>query len=217
LYDAWHAGDRRAGAELFDRHYESLARFFRNKVSDGACDDLVQSVFLACAEPGQGFRGESSFRGYLFGVAHRQLYKYYRGQHRAPPLLDLESACASELGQTISERLQLREEQRLLLRALRHIPLEHQETLELHYWEQMGVSEIAQVVGAPEGTVKSRLRRARALLHQQLAALAPSKDVLESTLGGLDHWAQAVREGLSEREEQRSSPAPGDQGGPNSA
>lgn len=199
LYEAWCQGDRRAGAELFDRYYEPLARFFRNKVSESACDDLLQSVFLACTEARDRFRGQSSFRGYLFGMAHKQLYKHYRSQGRAPELVDFERTCAGELGASISEGLQLREEQRLLLRALRHIPIDYQEVLELHYWERLETAEIAEVVGAPAGTVKSRLRRGRELLEQQLGVLAPTRAVLESTLGGLDRWAASVREGVSRR------------------
>ncbi|HYV48659.1 MAG TPA: sigma-70 family RNA polymerase sigma factor [Myxococcaceae bacterium] len=200
LHDAWRSGDRRAGAELFDRYYEPLARFFRNKVEESAGDDLLQSVFLACAEARDGFRGQSSFRAYLFGVAHNQLYKLYRSRKRSPELVDFESVCTGELGVSHGAGLQLREEQRLLLRALRHIPVEYQEVLELHYWEQMETAEIAQVMGSPPGTVKSRLRRGRQLLEEQLRTLAPTREVLESTLGGLERWAVSVRERMPPRE-----------------
>src|SRR5262249_20232805 len=156
------------GAQLFDRHYESLARYFRNKASESACDDLVQSVFLACTEGREQFQERSSFRSYLFGVAHHQLHHHYRSRHRAPAAIDFQSVSASEPGLAVEMDWPLREEQRLLLQALRHIPVEYQEVLELHYWEQMDTAEIAEVVGIPPGTVKSRLRRGRQLLEEQL-------------------------------------------------
>src|SRR6185436_6575853 len=67
LLSAWRGGDEKAGAELFERHFEALFRFFRNKAGDQA-EDLVQETFLACLS-GPAFRGEASFRTYLFTVA----------------------------------------------------------------------------------------------------------------------------------------------------
>jgi DNA-directed RNA polymerase specialized sigma24 family protein len=49
LLEAWRGGDRRAGEQLFERHYAAVARFFRNKLEFGV-DDLIQRTFLACVE-----------------------------------------------------------------------------------------------------------------------------------------------------------------------
>ena len=49
LFDAWTSGDTEAAGELFERHYEAVDRFFRNKLLDGY-DDLVQQTFAACLE-----------------------------------------------------------------------------------------------------------------------------------------------------------------------
>ena len=68
LLDAWRGGDRRAGAALFERHYEPVARFFRNKVGDRDGADLIQKTFLALVESKERFRGHSSFRTFLFAV-----------------------------------------------------------------------------------------------------------------------------------------------------
>ena len=60
------------------------------------------------------------------------------------------------------------ETQRQLIEALQRLPVEIQITLELHYWEDMGVTEIARVTGVPSGTVKSRLYRGRQLTKHVL-------------------------------------------------
>ena len=64
----WGAGDLRAGDRLFRRHAPAVARFFRNKVS-ADLEDLLQQTFLRGLEGRHRFRGESTFCGYLLGIA----------------------------------------------------------------------------------------------------------------------------------------------------
>jgi len=68
--------------------------------------------------------------------------------------------------------------------------------LELHYWEAMSAGAIAEVLGAPEGTVRTRLRRAKQLLEEQLAAIVGAP-ALTNTLAQLDDWAREIRERLA--------------------
>lgn len=71
--------------------------------------------------------------------------------------------------------------------------------LELHYWERMETAEIADIIGVPQGTVKSRLQRGRRFLGEKLEKLSTSPGVLQSTLSDLDGWARGLRERLSGR------------------
>ena len=50
LLERWRAGDRRAGEDLFSRHFAQVLRFFEGKVG-GRAEDLTQQTFLACAKP----------------------------------------------------------------------------------------------------------------------------------------------------------------------
>jgi RNA polymerase sigma factor (sigma-70 family) len=193
LFDAWCQGDRAAGAELFDRHYEPLARFFHNKVDETSSADLVQRAFLACTEGRDRFRGDAGFRTYLFGIAHNLLRKHYQQKRADPGAIDFDEECSFDLAPSASTLARAKEEQRLLLEALRRIPIDCQEALELHYWEQMTTAEIAEVVGVPEGTVKSRLQRGRRLLEAKIRTLTSSRELLASTLDDLDRWAADLR------------------------
>jgi RNA polymerase sigma-70 factor (ECF subfamily) len=83
-----------------------------------------------------------------------------------------------------------------LLEGLRSIPLQFQVVLELSFWERMTAREIGEVVGAPEGTVRTRLRRAKELLAKELRRIENLGVPLETTIAQLDDWAAAVREGL---------------------
>lgn len=190
LLEAWRAGDRAAGQVLFARYYELVARFFVNKVGDGSAD-LIQRTFLACVEGLPRFRGDGSFRSYLFAVAYRQLCRHYRD--RKGDRIELDSVSAVDLDPSLSGMIAERQELRLFLRGLREIPLELQVVLELHYWEQCSVAEIATALEIPEGTVKSRLRRGREQLRATVERLATTPQLAETTLNGLETWAREVR------------------------
>ncbi|MEZ4380895.1 MAG: sigma-70 family RNA polymerase sigma factor [Nannocystaceae bacterium] len=198
LVERWRAGDREACRALFDRYYAAIARFFRNKVRDGD-DDLVQICFLRCFEGITRLRAGAAFRAYLFGVACNVLREHYRRGRGEAERRDLDDRSVRELAgdggpwPSAGSWLAAREEHRLLLAALRRLPLSHQILVELFYWEGMRVREIAEVVGAPEGTIKTRLRRGRALLEEALAELAATPLLLESTRTDLDRWAQEIR------------------------
>jgi DNA-directed RNA polymerase specialized sigma24 family protein len=107
---------------------------------------------------------------------------------------------SDELTPSPSSVLAVHQEQRLLLEALRRIPLDYQLVLELYYWEDMAAPELAQVLGLPEGTVRSRLRRARELLTHRMKVLARSPTLLKTTLSDLEKWVTSLREQLGESE-----------------
>jgi RNA polymerase sigma factor (sigma-70 family) len=193
LLDAWRGGDRAAGNELFDRHFDAIFRFFRNKVSEGA-EDLVQQTFLACVQSRDGFRGDASFRTYLFTAARSKLYTYLDRRRREGQNLDWGVTSCADLGVSPSGIIARSEEQRLLLSALRRLPIDMQIALELYYFEQIRGPQLAEVLAVPEGTVRSRLRRGRELLREHLEALARDPVDVESTLTDLEAWAKGLRD-----------------------
>lgn len=192
LIEAWRDGDAAAGEQLFRRHFSAVSRFFRNKFTTGV-DDLIQQTFVAMVEGQQRLRADRSFRSYLFGIAHNVMRTHLRALDRGRKF-DPTSSSIAQLDPGPSTMHGEREEQRLLLRALRQIPLEHQVVLELVYWEELNAAEIAAVVGVPHSTMRSRIARARAVLEAKIEELAQSAALCQSTLDGLEQWAADVRE-----------------------
>lgn len=193
VLDAWRAGDRSAGDALLRRHFDALYRFFRNKIDHGV-DDLIQRTFVACIAAKDGFRKQSSFRTYLFTVARNELYHHYRRRQREAALFEPQTQSVEALGTSPSAVVARQQEQRLLLRALRTLPLDLQVAIELFYWEQLSTAEIAEILEVPQGTAKSRLRRAREELEIKLRELAESPALLESTIAAFDRWAESIRD-----------------------
>lgn len=196
LLDAWRAGDREAGNTLFERHFDAICRFFANKVTHGV-DDLIQKTFLGCVESRDRFQKQASFRTFLFAVAHNVLREHFRERRREGVPPDLGETSTDELTPSPSAVFAAHEEQRLLLEALRRIPLDYQLVLELYYWEDMAAPELAQVLAIPEGTVRSRLRKAKEALSERMKSLARTPELLRATFSDLDAWVRSLRAQIS--------------------
>ena len=199
LLSCWRAGDAAAGQELFRGSYQVVSRYLRNKVGGTVHGDLVQKTFLACLRSSANFRGASSFRTYLLRIAHHTLVDQFRDAHRGrgggcevepDDLVIAESFAEPE---AIVAR---RQEYRILLAALRRLPFSLQVVLELRYWESLSDRDIAEVLGAPLGTVKTRLRDGHLRLRRELACSDASPELLRSTMDTLDCWSERVRSGL---------------------
>ena len=204
LLEAWRRGDQQAGNLLFRRHASSIYRFFRSKVgSTAVAEDLAQKSFLGCVEGRDRMRGEASFRTYLFAVARNQLLMYLRTKGGVKERFSPSAHSVVDSGlAAVPGRAARLEERRLIMAAMQHIPVDFQIALELFYWEDMAVAEIADVLQLPIGTVKSRLARARDHLRAQLGKMVAPEELLQSTMGDLEKWARLARD--SPPEETRS-------------
>jgi RNA polymerase sigma factor (sigma-70 family) len=188
LLDAWREGDARAGNELLERHVDALVRFFESKADD-AVDDLVQRTMLACVLHRDRMREAASFRGFLFAVARNEIYDHYKRAARERNAFDPAVSAVRDLAPTPSAAIAEGDQRGAITFALRTIPIELQIAIELHYWEDLTTAELADALGVPQGTAKSRLRRAKELLRERLeGGHAPARDGDRD----LDAWAAEV-------------------------
>ena len=194
LLHRWRDGDETAGQSLFERHFDKVYGFFCNKVGPEAVDDLVQETFLGIVRSRDRFREEATFRTYLFAIAHRQMMKYrerwYKARDRGADF-DLERV--QDLDGSPSQLVISHSEQALLVRALRHLPLELQIILELFYWQDLRSLDIAEILDMPHGTVRSRIRRAREQLAERIEQLADDPQLCASTVGNIEDWLRSLQ------------------------
>jgi RNA polymerase sigma factor (sigma-70 family) len=196
LWGSWCAGDKQAGRALFNRYFGAIARFFANKVGPEA-DDLVQETFATFFAAGERVREPERLRSYLFGVAYNLLRAHYRQRHGLAEV-ELESRSIHDLSPGPSTALRGDEQQQLLGEALIRIPLELQIVVELSYWEELDSSEIGRALGLPAATVRTRLRRARQLLAEQIDTLPGSHEARTRVDEALDAWASRVHAHVGE-------------------
>ncbi len=190
LLARWADGDREAGGALLDRYFVLVCRFFANKLPDDI-EDLVQQTFLACAEGRDRIREGAKFRSYVFGVAHNILRAHLRGRLRLSHEA-LDEVVLSDVTPSPSTIVADRREQRLLLLALRRLPLPQQVALELYFWERLSAREVAEVLEIPQGTVRTRVRDGRQRLGAEIDALRRAPQAPPTTGSDIDSWAASI-------------------------
>lgn len=197
LLARWRGGDSGAGKELFARHVMAVTSFFRRNVRNTSdIPDLIQQTFLAVSTPSDRLP-EGSVRAYIFGVAFHTMTRFFRKERMAPqPLHEGEADDAIDAASLDADPeylLTLSDERRLMMKAIRRLPLRQQAVLELRFWEGLTNDEIASALGWPRGVVASRMRLAREALEKKLHELAESPEALHTTTFSLDEWRRAVQ------------------------
>lgn len=160
--------DPKAFAVLYRQHYDAIAGHVYRRTGDThATEDIVADVFLAAMRSMARFRYRGiPFRAWLFRIATNRVNRWARGRRRSA-VQTFESDVGAEVAERATEGRQPVEGE-LARRALLTLLPNYQSVLALHYLEEMGVNEIATVIGCRVGTVKSRLSRGREMLRERL-------------------------------------------------
>lgn len=162
------AGDHGAFAELVRKYQDRVFRFILRLI--GARDeamDLTQETFMKAHQALPGWRPGAQFSTWLFSIAHNAALDVLRRRQRIEFVSATDLAAGDDGYDTPDparqpdQRLADRQSIELLERTLQGLPAEHREILLLREIEDMSYGEIAATLGIAEGTVKSRLARAR--------------------------------------------------------
>lgn len=167
LLQRWRAGDRDAAQALTRRHYAGVLRYFELNAS-WAAEDLAQATFMACVERAADVRDAAAFRGYLMGIARRQLALHLRELSRKTHDGFDEAPQRTQLSTLVARS----REQVLALRALATLPRRPQLLLVLFYWDRMTTPQLAQAFDVPVSTIRTQLARARERLRARMEELA---------------------------------------------
>lgn len=158
-------GERAAFDELIARWHEPLWRYLRRLAGNNDdARDLAQDTWLRVLRGIARLREPARLRAWLFGIARRVAMDRLRVNY-AQPLhtdADIDELPAGEPDVNLEAEIATLEQQ------LANLPIVEREILTLFYLQELSLEEIAEVVGIPQGTVKSRLFRARKLLRGEL-------------------------------------------------
>jgi RNA polymerase sigma-70 factor (ECF subfamily) len=164
-------GERAAVEEAYIAHHAAIRGFARRLVGDSSsAEDIVHEAFVALPRAIRRFRGEGSLRAFLIGVAANHSRRHVRSamrRRRATERLaareELKSHTVDATRELINRQLATR-----LWAALDELPIDQRIAFVLCEAEQRTSVEVAEMVGAPEGTVRTRLFHAKRKLRELL-------------------------------------------------
>lgn len=161
------ARDQDALQALYDRHASALLHYLTGRLGDARlAEEVLQDAMLAVWQGAGRFRGECRVRTWLLTIARNRAINAYHRQV-APRSRDV----PFEGNLPGAERLVAATDAYPdLENALLCLPDEQRETLELVFYHGLSLQETAQVLQVPQGTVKSRLHRAKARLRALMEA-----------------------------------------------
>jgi RNA polymerase sigma-70 factor (ECF subfamily) len=161
-------GDPSCLAALFERHHRGVYRYFRQMLHDRAlCEDLVQDVFLKVLRKTRTFRGNGSFKGWLYNIARNAaLDELRRARRHGGDGLD-DAAVNEQLTDTRSaEHVAAGQQQASrVLEALARLPAAAREVIWLGRFELDSYEELGQALSCNAGAARVRMHRAMALLN----------------------------------------------------
>ncbi|MEX1367447.1 MAG: sigma-70 family RNA polymerase sigma factor [Nannocystaceae bacterium] len=197
LLRAWRAGDGKAGDRLLVRYHKIIWRTVATKVPESEIEDLVQRVIVALIERRDRIESDLKFRSYALAITRNVILGHFRDRYRKPvDNVGVADTSVRDMGAGASSIVLAREQDRLLLEALRSLSLDDQLVLELYYWEGMTGPELSAVFDCLEPTVRGRLHRAKRRLESELVELSKDHRELAETMTNLDSWAAGVRDAL---------------------
>jgi RNA polymerase sigma-70 factor (ECF subfamily) len=163
-------GDRLAMQVLFARHHVRVFRFVLRLVrNEATAEDLISEVFLDVWRQAGKFEGRSAVSTWLLGIARFKALSALR--KRPEEELDDDKAAAIEDHSDDPEVTLAKKDKGALLReCLNGLSAEHREVIDLVYYHEKSVEEVASIVGIPEATVKTRMFYARKKLSELLKA-----------------------------------------------
>ena len=164
------AGDKLAMQVLFARHHVRVYRFVLRLVGDPSrAEDLISEVFLDVWRQADRFEARSQVSTWLLAIARYEALSALR--RRPDEELDEETAQAIEdPGDDPEVAMQKKDTSEVLRECLTKLSAEHREIVDLVYYHEKSVEEVAKIVGVPENTVKTRMFYARKRLGELLKA-----------------------------------------------
>jgi RNA polymerase sigma-70 factor (ECF subfamily) len=164
------AGDKLAMQVLFARHHVRVYRFVLRLVRNQTlAEDLISEVFLDVWRQAGKFEARSTVSTWLLAIARFKALSQLR--KRSEEELDEEAAAAIEdPGDDPEVAAQKKDKSEVLRKAIAQLSPEHREIIDLVYYHEKSIEEVAEIVGIPENTVKTRMFYARKRLSELLKA-----------------------------------------------
>src|SRR5438477_6861579 len=169
LITRWKRGDERAATELVARHAQALARFASSFGANDEIDDLVQDTFVRAFNSLDGFRGDSSFRTWLFTIERRLWLDRRRAEKRRLDRVEVQEDDAATEHDALDAVVADETERRLKGVVEQLSPMQRQ-VFGLRVGEGLSYKEIAEALGTTEGAARVHYHNALRAVKEFLDA-----------------------------------------------
>jgi RNA polymerase sigma-70 factor (ECF subfamily) len=161
-------GDAQAMRIFFTRHNARVRRFVLRLVGDQAlAEDLTSDVFIEVWRHADQFKGNSQVSTWMLAIARFKALSALR-QRKHEHLDEAEAAAIPDLADDPEIVVEKKDRIATLRKCMSHLSRAHREVLELAYYEDKSVSEVAELIGVPANTVKTRMFHARKRISELL-------------------------------------------------
>jgi RNA polymerase sigma factor (sigma-70 family) len=160
-------------AVLFDRYADDVHRYAARRLGSPLADDVLAETFAAAFQYRRRYDlSRAQARPWLYGIATNVVRRHRRAEARRLRAVSRAPLAAGvePIAELVAGRVSAGAARQVLAGALARLPASQRDVLLLHAWAELDYGQIADALGIPLGTVRSRLHRARAQLRKALAA-----------------------------------------------
>ncbi|NKC19508.1 MULTISPECIES: RNA polymerase sigma factor [Pseudoalteromonas] len=162
LYEYATTGKVKYLEQVIERYQSDLFHFLRTQTQTASAEDICQKTWLKVIEKKSSYRQQGHPKAYLFQIARNLLIDSIRASDKLSELTN------SKVGTISTDALTKTSEQSWLYQQIAALPLLQKEALSLQL-EGFSLAEIAQIVGATQETVKTRIRYAKETIKSQVS------------------------------------------------
>jgi RNA polymerase sigma-70 factor (ECF subfamily) len=161
-------GELRAFEELYRVYHPRLTRFILGRIRrPHLVEEVLNDTMLVVWTRADRYNGVSKVSTWIFAIAYRKAMEALRRLDEPMEDEHSEASQSPELGP--EDQVGRRQVEEALSRAMGELSADHRTVVDLAYFHNMGYREIADIMGCPEGTVKTRMHHARQRLKNALA------------------------------------------------
>ncbi|MFF0297767.1 RNA polymerase sigma factor [Kitasatospora sp. NPDC004614] len=158
--------------EIYDRHAVAVHHYLARRIGASVADDLTSETFLSAFRiRGRYDRDRSDARPWLYGIATNLLHRHQRTErsgYRALARSGVDPLDTGDHADTVAARVTAGARAQEIAGVLARLTAKERDVLLLFAWAELSYQEIAEALRIPDGTVRSRLNRARRRLHTAL-------------------------------------------------
>lgn len=161
------AEDFEAFAELYRRHACVIYKTIRSQTpNDDVAEDLTAQVFFKALSGANAWRGDGSYRSWLYAIAQNSIASYRRSRNRVAVVEQLPEAVDPTLSP--ASQVIVGEARNLIWQRVSELPEAQKEAVVLRYLKEFSIEEIARITLRTKGAVRILLHRARMKLRQNM-------------------------------------------------